>query len=197
MFFYKLILKIYVVAKRLVEYCNQKLMCKQLGKSGANPSILFPVECLGLKYISIGDNFQSGARLKLRAFDSWKGERFSPKIKIGNNVCIQTDCHISSINEVTIGDNVLIASFVYISDHMHGLSDYADIEHPPLQRNLSSRGGVTIGSNVWIGERATILPGVTIGEYAIIGAGSVVTTDIQAYSVACGSPARVIKTISK
>ena len=64
---------------------------------------------------------------------------------------------------------------------------------PPLQRPITSRGGITIGKNVWIGENAVILQDITIGDGCIIGAGSIVTKDIPAYSVAVGNPARVIK----
>lgn len=190
-----LFLRILHAACRTIHRYNQKFICSQLGKIGSNPVIGFPFNGLGLKYIVVGKNFQCGERLKLRAFDNWRGQCFQPQITIGDNVCIQTDCHISAINRITIGDNVLIASFVYISDHMHGAPDYTDIKTPPIKRDLSSRGGVTIECDVWIGEKTTILPGVTIGQGAIIGANSVVTKNIPAYTIACGSPARVIKTI--
>ena len=123
----------------------------------------------------------------------WEGVKYTPQIKIGNNVNIQTDCHISAINSVIIEDNVLIASFVYISDHSHGTCDYFESLISPIKRRLYSKGAVCIGKNVWIGEKATILPGVTVGEGSIIGANSVVTKNIPAYSIACGTPARVIK----
>lgn len=145
------------------------------------------------KNISIGDNFFSGERLKLRTFDEWEGVKYTPQIKIGNNVNIQTDCHISAIKSVVIEDNVLIASFVYISDHSHGTCDYSEFFIPPIKRRLYSKGAVCIGKNVWIGEKVTILPGVTVGEGSIIGANSVVTRNIPAYSIACGTHARVIK----
>ena len=145
--------------------------------------------------IWIGDNFTSGERLKLRTFNEWRGRKFTPQILIGNNVNIQSDCHISAINLVVIEDNVLIASFVYISDHAHGDCKYGELSIPPIERDLYSKGGVRIGKNTWIGEKTTILPGVTIGDGCIIGANSVVTKDIPSYSVACGIPARVIKKI--
>lgn len=66
---------------------------------------------------------------------------------------------------------------------------------PPLFRPLFSKGPVIIGKNVWIGDKATILPGVTIGDGSIIGANSVVTKDVPAYSVVAGNPAKIIKTI--
>lgn len=86
------------------------------GKLSIAPSLVH----MGLNNVSIGNNFRAGERLKLRTFDCWEGTTYAPEIAIGNNVNIETDCHISAINKVSIGDNVLIASFVYISDHSHG-----------------------------------------------------------------------------
>ena len=87
-----------------------------------------------------------------------------------------------------IGHDVLIASFVYISDHDHGISR----ESSPHKSVLTVEA-VGIGNSVWIGERAIILKGVTIGEGAIIGAGSVVTKDVPPYTIVAGVPARPIK----
>lgn len=162
---------------------------------GENCSFSLPVHSIGMKNILIGDNFKAGERLKLRAFNNWEGESFNPKIIIGNNVNIETDCHISAINKVEIGDNVLIASFVFISDHSHGNINVTDLDKPPLERPLFSKGPIVIKNNVWIGEKATILSNVTIGENSVIGANSVVTKDIPPNCVACGNPAKVIKTL--
>ena len=103
-----------------------------------SPSLMY----MGLNNVTIGDNFRAGERLKLRTFDSWNGIKYTPEISIGNNVNIETDCHISAINRVTIGNNVLIASFVYISDHSHGNINESDVlNDAPLNRPLYSKGG--------------------------------------------------------
>jgi len=181
--------------RKLINLTLRKLR-NELGHLGSNARISIPIQTYGLGNVFIGDNFDCGERLKLRTFSEWQGVKYTPKITIGNNVCIQSDCHISAINSVEIGDNVLMASFVYISDHQHGMLDYSDVRStPPIQRNLSSKGPVRIGNGVWIGEKATILPGVTIGECSIIGANSVVTKNIPPYCIACGCPAKVIKSI--
>lgn len=194
--FYRLVNKIFSLFPDLHDRCGKAIVQHQLKSVGTNFGINFPFEGYGLGNVTIGDNFQSGKRLKIRTFDQWQGETFHPQIRIGNNVCVQSDCHISAINSVTIEEGVLIASFVYISDHAHGNNAYTDLTVSPLSRPLFSRGGVHIGRNAWIGEKSSILPGVTIGEGAIIGANSVVTKDIPPYSIACGAPARVIKTIN-
>ncbi|ELQ2337068.1 hypothetical protein QTG67_003159 [Vibrio vulnificus] len=99
---------------------------------------------------------------------------------MGSNVSINYNCHIACINHIKIGDNVLIASRVYISDHSHGKADYSDIYVPPSKRKIVSKGPVIIEDDVWIGEAVSVLPGVTIGRGAIIGANSVVAKDIPA-----------------
>lgn len=121
------------------------------------------------------------------------GVKFHPQIIIGNNVSIESDCHIGAIDSVIIEDNVLIASFVFISDHLHGESKIEDLQICPSKRSLYSKGGIRICRNVWLGEKSIILSGVTIGEGSIIGAGAVVTHDIPPYCIAGGNPARVIK----
>lgn len=62
---------------------------------------------------------------------------------------------------------------------------------------VTSKGPVIIGSNVWFGDKATILPNVTIGDGAVIAANSVVTKDVPAYSVVAGNPAKIIKQVNK
>ena len=165
--------------------------CKSVGN---NLRISFPITTYGLENVTIGDNFKCGERLKLRTFNTWGGGgELNPEIVIGNNVNIETDCHISAINSVVIEDNVLMASFVYISDHSHGQTTLSDIEIPPIKRPLYSKGRIRICKNVWIGEKATILPNVTIGEGSVIGANAVVTRDIPSHCVAVGNPAKVIR----
>ena len=74
-------------------------------------------------------------------------------------------------------------------------NQYFDLNIPPIDRPLFSKGNIYIGKNVWVGEKVTVLPGVHIGEGSIIGANSVVTHDIPPYSIAVGIPAKVIKTV--
>ncbi|PHX61738.1 MAG: acetyltransferase [Flavobacteriales bacterium] len=126
-------------------------------------------------------------------------KNFTPTLQIGDNVQFNDYVHIAVAKGVFIGDNTLIASKVFISDHNHG--NYANENQsnpntPPIERELFSKE-VHIGNNVWIGEFVSVLPGVTIGEGSIIGSTSVVSKDIPAFSIAVGSPAKVIKTYDK
>ena len=88
---------------------------------------------------------------------------------------------------MTLGDRV------YITDHVHGHSLREEMDTPPFDRPLVSRGGVTIEDFVQIGENCVVLPGVTIGRGTIVGAGAIVTKDLPPYCVAAGNPAKVIK----
>ncbi|RZK04462.1 MAG: acyltransferase, partial [Flavobacterium sp.] len=147
------------------------------------------------RYISIGKNFRCLANLRLEAIDYYAKQNFTPSIIIGDNVFFNSDCHIAAISEVIIGDNVLLASRVFISDHFHGNINESDLAYIPINRPLSSKGAVIIENDVWIGEGVCILPGVTVGKFSIIGANSVVTQNVLPYSVVGGVPAKLIKVL--
>ncbi len=114
---------------------------------------------------------------------------------IGENCQFGDNTHIVALNEVRIGNNVLIASKVFISDTSHGrykgeLQDNPQI--PPKDRKLDS-SKVVIGDNVWIGENVVILAGVVIGDGCIIGANSVVTKSFGKNKIITGIPGNIIK----
>lgn len=157
--------------------------------------IQYPLYLEGGKNITIGKNFSCDQRLRLDAINEFLGDKFDPVIVIGNNVSIQKDCHIGCINQVVIGDGVLLASKVFISDHSHGEITSEAIAVAPSQRKLYSKGPIIIEDNVWLGEGVVVLPGVTIGENSIIGSNAVVTKSIPKNSVAGGNPAQIIREI--
>lgn len=151
-----------------------------------------PVYIRGRSRIRWSHGFTAGVGLRLDAF----GRGNAPCLVIGERVQINDYVHIGAIDRVSIGNDVLIASRVFISDHNHGRYDSSDptsgADIPPVERPWIS-SPVVIGNKVWVGENVCILPGVTIGDGAIIGAGSVVTRDLPPGCVAVGNPARVIK----
>lgn len=162
-------------------------------KSTLRPHTIY----IGEKYISIGTNSHIGdyGRLTAYSYYSHTKQIFSPEIIIGDNCSIGSQSHITAINKIVIGNNVLTGPRVLITDNAHGASVDTIIDIAPIERELSSKGPVIIEDNVWIGEGSMIMPNVTIGKCSIIAANSVVTKDIPAYCVAAGSPARIIKTL--
>jgi acetyltransferase-like isoleucine patch superfamily enzyme len=128
---------------------------------------------------------------------AWKhtpdGSTHNPTILIGKECSIGEYNHITSTNKIVIGDHLLTGRWVTITDNSHGDTDYATLLTNPIMRRVQSKGPVIIGNDVWIGDKATILPGVTIGDGAVIAANAVVTKDVPAYSVVGGNPARIIK----
>lgn len=111
-----------------------------------------------------------------------------PKVFIGNNTVIGRRNIITAKNRISIGSDVLIGSDVQIIDHSHGIR-----RDTPIRLQKAEIGFVEIGDDVWIGVGARILMNVTIGKGAVIGANSVVTSDIPEYAIAVGSPAKVVK----
>ena len=112
-------------------------------------------------------------------------------VHVGKNVVFNFGCRFVDDADITIGDNTMLGPGVCISTAEHPLS-------PELRRNgLQYNKPVHIEDNVWIGAGAVILAGVTIGRNAVIGAGSVVTKDIPADSLALGIPAKVIRSITE
>lgn len=160
---------------------------------------IFPDARLGgINHMKIGRNFIAGRGLWLEAVTAFPVAKqiFTPELIIGNRVNVGEYVHIGCNHRIVIGDDVLMGSKIYITDHNHGVyrgedADSPDI--PPAARRLTEGESVEIGARCWIGEFVTILPGVTIGEGCIIGSHTTVTHDIPANSIAVGSPARVVK----
>ncbi|MNX71026.1 putative acetyltransferase [compost metagenome] len=107
---------------------------------------------------------------------------------VGTNSFIGRFSQITARQSVSIGANVMIAPFCYITETNHGMDPGR-----PMQEQASTWAGIRIEDDVWLGNGCTVLPGVTIGKGAVIGANSVVTHDIPPMAIAVGSPARVIK----
>ena len=117
-----------------------------------------------------------------------KNALFSPELKIGDHSGVGIDCEI--YGPVTIGDYVMMGPEVVIYTSGHKF-DQTDV--PMMMQGSTEPKPVVIGNDVWIGRRAMIMPGVTIGDGCVIAAGAVVTKDVAPYSVVGGVPARVLK----
>lgn len=164
---------------------------RQFKKYGKHTIIDKPLIITGKKSISIGEGsiILRGSRMEVIPF--WQGESFKPEIRIGSRVLINYNCTLIAAGNgnITIGDDCLLASDVFISNNNHGMNPRTAsyVQNPLIIKDIN------IGKGCWIGEKVIILPGVNIGEKAIIGAGSVVTKDIPPYCIAVGNPAKVVK----
>jgi acetyltransferase-like isoleucine patch superfamily enzyme len=160
-------------------------------------SLIKRMRCLiGGKYISIGNNCIIGFNAVITAWEKHGNDNFIPQIIIRNNVLIGDDSHITAINRIEIGNNVLTGKKVTITDNSHGKSTFEMLSLSPASRPLYSQGPVIIEDGVWIGDKVTILPNVRIGKNSIIGANAVVARDIPANCIAAGIPAKVIRIMS-
>lgn len=154
------------------------------------------IELIGGEYITVGNETCLGKSIVLTAWDYFKGQKFTPSISIGNGVSIGDYSHITAIDKIVIGDGVLTGRYVTITDNSHGLPDLNDANVLPTNRTLTSKGPVIIGENVWIGEKASIMPGVIIGKGSVVAANAVVTKDVLPYCMVAGVPAKVIKQLN-
>lgn len=113
---------------------------------------------------------------------------YGANIELGENVYFNFNCVLLDVCTIRIGAHTLFGPAVQVYTPLHPMD-------AQLRRRQEYGKPVTIGSDVWIGGAAVILPGVTIGDRAVIGAGSVVTRDIPADVFAAGNPCRVIRPV--
>lgn len=165
---------------------------KTFGKgSEIKPSFLM---LIGPQYISVGKNCYIGSRVQLTAWDSsYIGGNYTPEIILGDGVSIGDESQVTAINRIVIGNGVLTGKKVLISDNSHGEVTREMMDVAPLGRQVVSKGEVVIGDHVWIGEKATIVANVKIGQGSVIAANSVVTKDVPPYCVVAGCPAKIVK----
>ena len=143
------------------------------------PNILGKVY-LNAKNVKVGNNvtFYPGVYL-------WGND-----IEIGDNVDIGVGTIIYSKNGIKIGDNTVIAGQCYIIDSNHGMKAASLIRE---QADDAAEGGIVIGSDVWIAAQCTILKGAKIHDHAVIGAQSLVNSEIPENAIVVGTPAKILK----
>ncbi|MEM1207963.1 MAG: acyltransferase [Planctomycetota bacterium] len=111
------------------------------------------------------------------------------ELTIGDRVVFGHHCTIASKQRLVIGDDTLIAEMVSIRDHDHRF----DNPSKPVREQGAACAPVSIGRDVWLGGKVTVLKGVTIGDHAIVGANAVVTRDLPPGAIAVGVPAKVVR----
>jgi acetyltransferase-like isoleucine patch superfamily enzyme len=160
---------------------------KSFKKFGRNARIYFPLQINGRSNISIGNNVTIAYKTWLAALPLTGSDECI--LEIGDGSAIGNFNHIYSTKKIIIGKKVLTADKVYISDNLHS---YEDITQSIIEQPIRQIGEVIIGDGTWIGENVCII-GSCIGRNCVIGANSVVTKNIPDYSIAIGSPAKIIK----
>jgi acetyltransferase-like isoleucine patch superfamily enzyme len=160
-----------------------------------------------------------GGSILSYSYNYWLGNLPSRKIRmaylkaylatIGAGTSVQMSCRFLNGRKVHLGDRNVINFGCLLDGRKYEICIGSDVSigpeatiltlgHDPQSSNFEDKGGdVFIGNRVWIGYRAIILPGITIGEGAVVGAGSVVTKDVEPYAIVGGNPARFIKHRSK
>lgn len=114
---------------------------------------------------------------------------FGKNIRFGKEVFINSGCHFQDQGGIEIGDGAMIGHNVVLATVNHDLN--------PANNRKNHYAPVKIGNHVWIGANVTILPGVTIGNWAVVAAGAVVTKDVPELTVVGGVPAKVLKTLQR
>jgi acetyltransferase-like isoleucine patch superfamily enzyme len=114
------------------------------------------------------------------------------RVRIGQGTFLNIGVMVASTTLVEIGSHCMLANGCFVTDGNHRFDDPS---MPVTWQGFSSKGPTRIGDNVWCGANVVVTSGVTIGERCVIGANSVVTTDIPAASIAAGAPARVLRRI--
>jgi len=158
---------------------------------GAGSVICFPVGAMfGERYIELGSGIIIGPYATLSAGVSPSHELGDTAVvSIGDRCLIGQGAGIVGHHRIEIGADVFTGHDVYITDANHGYEDLA----LPIGHQFAPARPVRIGAGSWLGHGAVVLPGVTIGEHVVVGAGAVVTTDLPDYCVAVGNPARVVR----
>lgn len=154
--------------------------------------IRFPIDIRGKKFIKVSKGFTTGVGCRIEAYP----ENNQTTLFFGDNFQMNDYVHITAMEKVQIGNNVLFASKIYVSDCSHGSYSGDENDSNPItiphDRPLIAKP-VIIEDNVWLGEFVSVLPGVTIGKGTIVGANSVVSKSLPSNVIAVGSPAKPIK----
>jgi acetyltransferase-like isoleucine patch superfamily enzyme len=109
-------------------------------------------------------------------------------LRLADHVFVGRGVEFDIMSNVTVGSHTLIAPRCFITDHVHGIRPDLRIDQQPCEAKT-----VAIGADVWLGAGTVVLPGVKIGDGAVVGANSVVTADVAPYTVVAGAPARFLR----
>ncbi len=179
---------------RIVKEAVKELLYRPRGVVfGARSFIKRPYSISGARHLRLGARSCILPGLRLQAITSYAGVSYNPTIDIGDDVYIGGHAYFTAVDRIAIGSGCVLSEYVYITDEVHGNNPNAGLI---MRQPLLSKGPVTLGPGCFIGFRAAIMPGVTLGEHCIVGANSTVTRSFPSYSMVGGSPARLLKVFS-
>ena len=157
---------------------------------GARSYIQRPVHLEGDGRIRLGARVLVRPHGYLAAIERWGAQTMQPRIEIGDDVYIGGHVYLVAMEGIDIGAGCVLAEQVFITDLEHGTDPRAGLM---MQQRLKSKGPVRIGAGSFLGYRAVVLPGVTLGPHCVVGAQAVVTESFDEGSMVAGNPARLLK----
>jgi acetyltransferase-like isoleucine patch superfamily enzyme len=163
---------------------------RALGALGNLSRMEWPRQLQGRRHIHIGAATYIKSNGFIGAIAKYAGRQYTPEVRIGDHVYIGRNAYITCCNRVSIGNGAVLSEHVYITDLNHGFDPAAGLI---MSQGLESKGPVAVGENCFLGYRVAVMPGVTLGDWCIVGANSVVTHSFPAYSMIAGVPARLIR----
>ena len=182
---------LYAYVQRLRNRVRTLLLSGSLYSFGERSTFAGSVRLVNPETIEIGRGSFIGPGCWLQGRVVNLEEHLAPSIRIGDHVSVTGWCNISAEYSVRIGDRVLIARGVHISDHEHSTKE----DRPIMDQGSTPPEPIEISDGVWIGQGSIVRPGVKIGRNSVIGANSIVASNIPDGVIAVGVPARVIRTL--
>lgn len=166
---------------------------RRFGAAGRESAFAWPPgPTMNERLIRIGDRTIIGPEVTL-SVGMWPGEELAAPdgwiIRIGDRVSVGRRCALVGRHRIEIGDDVTFAPDVYVTDHNHRYGD----PDTPIARQWVDAAPVRIGPGCWLGARAVILPGTTLGRNVVVAAGSVVKGDIPDHAVVAGIPGKIVR----
>lgn len=165
-----------------------------LGALGKGSVVRRPRILWGRDRVRIGDRCVVMPNSLMQVISEYAGKRYDSAINIGDDVYIGRHAYFVAAQSITISNGCVLSEHVYITDQHHGFNPLGGLM---MKQEIESKGPVKIGPNCFLGYRTAVMPGVTLGEWCIVGANSVVTHSFPAYSMIAGIPARLIKIYSQ
>lgn len=172
--------------RKLRWYWRRPRDLKQLGR---DVRISPPLRRVNGHCIEIGNRVVIGANCLLQPITSYLQQHFSPRLIVGDDCYIGPDCQFHCVDRIELGRGCVLSDQVYLSDVGHGMDPRAGLI---MDQAVHSKGPVVLADHCFLGFGVVVLSGVYIGTHSIVGARSVVTRSVPAYTMVAGNPARVI-----